>query len=197
MWIRIISYCLLGPALMFFVGCDTVTGTEPYALWETYDDSDGRFHFHYLNPPWKSLSDATSSLQVFAVEPNDDGTVDLSCMKGASRCARYVMEVEAFSVSNAERIAQDDIKEWKEEGAEVESLDPFMSRGGDEGVWTGARGDDWRVISVYFNLEIDSFKFGAVAMRIAGDRDMGNMSDIMLLLKGLEPRPSTGNDGDE
>ena len=169
-----------------FPGCDPVDGTDPYALWETFDDSMGRFHFHYLRPPWEPVSMPVSAKQVFVVEQTDEEPLDSSWTDGDGPGARLVLIVTVFMVADAETVAAREMDAWKEAGGEVEPVDHFMSGSGDVGIWTGARGVDWRMLAVYYDLET----IGSVAMRVAGELSNVDTADVMLLLKSLEPRPS-------
>ena len=168
-------------------GCDSVDGTDPYAIWKTYQDPDELFHFHYLSPPWEKDLRDRQAVPIYVVEPHDEPLPVLG-MPGDAIGARLSLQLEVTWDATPQDVSAADIRDWEAAGAEAEEGGPFQNRAGDPGLRVSAEAPDRWFTVVYFELDGD----GVVAMQITGNRDDLQSDDIALLLRGLEPRPAEG-----
>ncbi|MCP4678608.1 MAG: hypothetical protein GY854_24465 [Deltaproteobacteria bacterium] len=167
--------------------CDPVDGADPYAIWNTFEQSDDFYHFHYLSPPWEPTSLVIPTRQVFVVDPSTDPLPEIG-LAGDGLSARLEFVVEMVFGIDAQAEAQARLDRWKNAGAETKRIESFVSEGGDEGFRTWARSTDRWITAVYLYHPMD----GVVIMTVVGKENV-DTQDITLLMKSLEPRPAEGD----
>ncbi|MCP4601896.1 MAG: hypothetical protein GY847_15515 [Proteobacteria bacterium] len=171
---------------MTLVGCTPVDGSDPYALWETFENDE--YHFHYLSPPWKQVGTFNASLQVLAVDPNGEPLSEAE-LPGDGLDGHFNLIVrQGVPHDDAQGAAQEDLNRWKAQGATVEPLEPFRNAAGDQGVQALAHTHDRWITSVYHDLTNGGTVFMTVIGKIRVDT-----ADITLMMKSLEPRPPDGD----
>ncbi len=161
--------CVLTIAALF-ASCGSVDGSDPYALWDAFDDGSGSFHFHYLSPPWKR--DEHQHHQVFVI------------VEGGPQ-ARMQLEFAVMEQQDIDRAAEQLKQDGIDLGFEMNTPQPFLSAAGDPGQLVyGQKENHWFVAVVQ---KADDHRFGALTI-------VGELApyapDMQLLLRSLEPRRS-------
>ncbi len=177
----LIVLCLL----LSVLGCTPHDGTDPYVLWETYEDPE--FHFRYLSPPFEVLSEPSSMPVLFAVD-SDEKPFPMRGMPCDGIGARLCLETVVVEDILPQDAARQDLEDWKNRGAQVEPPEPFESVRGDIGVRIWSRSSDRWITACYQGLPAGD----TVVMKIVGKHNDLDGSDILLLLQSLEPRPLGG-----
>ena len=167
------------------LGCNPIDGTDPYALWSTYTQPDGLFHFHYLSPPWEKQTTTSTAEQRFVVDVDGIPLANQG-LPGDGMDARLIMIVKIYQGIPALAAAWSNVGYWIDKGANVGQLEAFHSEMGEEGVRIRAEGTDRFFTTVFHDLP----EWGAVSMTVVGKENVDS-SDIELLLESLEPTPAS------
>ena len=168
--------CLLGLLGLLAVSCGNIDGTDPYALWRTYEDPGRAFHFHYPSPPWTESDDAAFGLPIFEIDPDDDPLAELPA-------ARLRLEARMYVPSSIDEIVALESGTWHTLGYSTSPVEEFVNTAGDVGALVEARRDDKWAEQVFFE------EGGTVAtLLIWGTGDAPHAADVELLLEGFEPR---------
>ena len=162
------------------VACADTDGTDPYALWQTFEHPTSAFHFHYLSPPWESVEDNGLERAVFAVDPDIDGLED------NHPNARLRLEVWMIDDAPIADVVSSRHDHWAELGYHVD--DPpgiYWNGADDEGVRLEATdGQYLRVTEVFYSFDE---RTALLSLWVNGESDR---SDLELLIEGFEPRGS-------
>ncbi len=167
--------------------CDPVEGTDPYAIWNTFEHPDGFYHFHYLSPPWEPTSLVIPMRQAFVVDPDMEPLHNVG-LAGDGLSARLEFVVEMILGADAETEANEKLNRWKSMGADTKRIESFFSEGGDKGFRIWARSTDRWITAAYLHRPAG----GVVIMTVVGKENV-DKPDITLLMKSLEPRPAEGD----
>jgi hypothetical protein len=167
----------LAAALLLAAACDTVDGTDPYALWEVCEHPDAAFHFHYLDPPWEPAPGFSLEGPVFLLDPSEDPAADPADPGARARLEAYAAAGNLAAEAAALRVG------WEGLGFDVAEPELFVNRAGDVGVAQRAVRDELRVVDVI--LEGDRVVVLSLWSRAAVEG-----GDFDLLLAGFEPRGS-------
>ena len=161
------------------VACSDTDGTDPYALWQTFEHPTQAFHFHYLSPPWESVEDTGPERAVLAVDPDTDGLVD------DHPNARLRLEVWLVNDNPVSDVVGDRHDHWVGLGYHVDPPRLYWNGADDEGVRVeAADGPYLRVTEVFYSL---GGRTALLSLWVNGEADR---SDLELLIEGFEPRGS-------
>ena len=162
-------------------GCASIDGSEPYAMWQTYEHPDGLFHFRYLSPPWRLIHDPfAEGRPVLVIAPEE-------AFPDGESGYRYRLEAFAVESDDMDAVIADVKEEWQGLGYEFEEDADLTSAAGDHGGRsTGWDGASWLSIAVQAAGD-------RVAVMIINSVDDPNTADMALLLESLEPRRSRGH----
>jgi len=169
---------IFGVAAAVAVGCAAVDGTDPYALWETWEHPQGRWHLHYPSPPFALQGDGNGRelvLTVGAPRADADGLI----VGGIRLLGR-------LSTAGPEDVIDDGEQRLGELGLVTELDRSFVGAGGDGG-WLIR----WRDGARWGYLLAHHHPAGAVVVELEGDLE-GVEADAELLLEGVEPRATEG-----
>jgi hypothetical protein len=174
-----LSLCAL--VVVTAAACDGPDGTDPYALWETFDQREGAFHFHYPAPPWEGWEGHDRLHAVLVLEPDPDGDAEALGPGAAAR-------LEAWAQSGRTPSDIYDVRRqaWEALGYSVEGPELWENGGGDEGILLRAASGSLRVREAML-----SCPGGAAAMSLWGS-EAPDDPDMVLLLDGFAPGPSGG-----
>ena len=161
-------------------GCATDGGTDPYALFETYEQPDGLYRFRYLSPPWVMKDDDDDGRQLLAVSPNRD-ELGFELEKGSLE-ARFKAIVEVLDADSVKSAVTGDAARWSDRGADIGPFVTFASAGGAVGLRVETVFLDRRMVSVYHGL-----RGGGVAVMRAAAQESMDTDDMSLLFRGFEP----------
>jgi len=167
---------LLAAATAIATCCGTVDGTDPYALWRTYQDPGHAYHFHYPSPPWIEAAEGTPGLPILEIDPDDDPLAELPA-------ARLRLEARAYFSADIEDVVASETAAWQLLGYSTSPPQELVSAAGDAGVLLAARHEDVSVQQVFQEqggTVVTLFVWGEIAD--VGDRD------VELLLESFEPR---------
>jgi hypothetical protein len=165
----------------FAISCGSIEGTDPYALWRTYEDPGRAYHFHFPAPPWVESSDAAFGLPVFVVDPDNDPLAPLPA-------ARLRLEARMFVPADLDAVVSAETAVFHEQGFSTSPPVEFLSAAADVGVLLEARRDDLWVRQV-FHEELGT----VVTLRLWGTSDDPLSEDNELLLESFEPRGAGGD----
>ncbi len=161
------------------VACSDTDGTDPYALWQTFEHPTSAFHFHYPSPPWESVEDNGPGRAVLAVDPDTDGLGD---DHPNARLRLEVWVMDADSVSDVISYRRD---HWVGLGYQVDPPRIYWTGADDEGIRVEATdGQYLRVTEVFYSLDE---RTALLSLWVNGESDR---SDLELLIEGFEPRGS-------
>jgi hypothetical protein len=170
-----LAICALLAALG--ASCGTIDGTDPYALWRTYEDPGRAYHFHYPSPPWTKADDSAFALPVFEVDPDEDPLAELPA-------ARLRLEARMYVPADLEDVLAIEVGTWHISGYSTSPHTEFVGGSGDVGVRLEARREERWVRQVFFEE-----RGTVVTLLIWGaDRDDSDSPDLELLLESFEPR---------
>jgi hypothetical protein len=173
-------------AAVVTLGCDPVDGTDPYALWETYEDSTARYHFRYLSPPWEKPGAHDADGFRLIVGPGED-PLDEVGLPGDGLTSEMGLAVEIVRGVKAASAASADNVAWSKHGAEPEPVKEMENTAGDLGKRIAAAASDRSFTAVYFDLEGGD----SVRLIVVGREDVDD-PDVEMILESLEPRSSRG-----
>lgn len=161
--------------------CTALDGTDPYALWNTVEHTEGAFHFHYPSPPWQRVTAFDRDEPVLLLDPRPTDS------EGPDPGARMRIHAWADQTSEPSAYYQWRADVWRNQGYEVEEAASCQNGAGDEGSLLEARGEDLRVAEVFYAGEER-----LVIISVWGTWDDNHDSDLWLLLDGFEPRGAKG-----
>jgi hypothetical protein len=161
-----------------FSACDSVDGTETYALWEVCEHPAGAFHFHYLEPPWERAKEFSAETPVFLLDPSSEPSGEVDDPGARVRLEAYASEAASVADEAAARRAR-----WIEDGYTVDAPETFSNRAGDVGIVQRASRGESRVAEVFFDGAV------VVALSLWGRGSISG-EDYSLLLESFEPRGS-------
>ncbi|MDD5308564.1 MAG: hypothetical protein PHU25_14680 [Deltaproteobacteria bacterium] len=161
-------------------GCGAVDGTDPYALWKTYEHPLGAFHFHYPSPPWKEADGSTDTDLVLVVDPGPTSDA-------GEPGARYRLEAAVVAGDVAEDASVAEQSRLEARGYGTSPPRGWENGAGDHGVIIEGRNDGASVAAVLL-----ATSYGVAALRIFTRDDIDD-PDVDLLLESLEPRAAGEN----
>jgi len=100
--------------LLWLLGCATRDGENPYALWERYEDPNGRFVVRYLAPPWEVVSLDDADRILLAASPAEDAGVAMT-VHDTPLGARYLAVVESLPEKSAALYMEVLREEWAQQ----------------------------------------------------------------------------------
>lgn len=167
-------------ASLLAMACGSIDGTDPYALWRTYEDPGHAYHFHYPSPPWTRADDSAFGLPVFEVDPDDDPAAELPG-------ARLRLEARMYVPADLDDVIAAETAGWHEQGYLTTPLADLLSVGGDEGMLLEAWREEVWVRQVFHEER------GTVVTMVVWGTDGLEDTDLELLLVSFEPRGAGGS----
>ncbi|MDJ0764677.1 MAG: hypothetical protein QNJ97_16985 [Myxococcota bacterium] len=168
----------------FMLACDPVDGTDPYALWETFEGAQASYRFRYLSPPWEDISPSDTTEWLLVVNPRAPA-FNPAGLPGDGIRGQMILGVRTVGDGDAYDAAEADLAKWSEaqEVFFAETAQPFTNLKGDEGFRVSARSEDRYLTAAYWDLDGDNIG----VMTIVGKHDL-DTADIALLLRSFEPK---------
>jgi hypothetical protein len=161
-------------AALLAVGCGSIEGEDPYALWRVHEHPGQAFHFHYPAPPFEAAEASSEVHPVLEAAP--EAAAAGTAWPGWRVEARVLAGADLAGAADGEATALEG------RGFAVGAPAARLNRAEDEGL--EIRGESGEADAVVFLL---SGAAGIVAITVAGTGDMRH-PDVDLLLDGFEPR---------
>jgi hypothetical protein len=172
-------------ALLFLLafamlGCGTIDGTDPYALWDTYEHPLDAYHFHYPAPPWKRADDSTDTAFAMVVAPDDSPDA-------GEPGARYRLESAIVPGVETADASSDERSRLEARGYATSTPREWTNAAGDPGLVIEGRDRDASVVEILI-----ATSYGVAALRLFSREDLDD-PDVDLVLESLEPRAAGGD----